>query len=222
MEKVKIFIADDHPIVREGIKTFFSYLPDYIVVGEAEDGSKVFEKIADLKPDVVIMDITMPHLDGIQVTSRVTDEFPETKVIILSMHHDRDHAIKAFRAGAMAYVVKGASLKEILMAVERVLAGKMYASSSVADDLLCDFIDIIKRDHTIEFFDTLSQREKEVLKLVADSATNKEIADKLCIAVSTVKSHRNTIMRKLNVNNIASLVKIAIRKGLVIPDCPPL
>ena len=218
MERIKLFVVDDHPVVREGIKTFFSNLPDYIVVGEAEDGLKVFEKVADLKPDIVIMDITMPYLDGIQVTRRVTDEFPETKVIVLSIHHDRDYAIEAFKAGAMAYVVKGAYLSEILMAVERALEGKMYASSSVADDLLSDYVDIVKSDSSIEPFDSLSRREKEVLKLVANGATNNEIADELHISISTVKSHRKTIMRKLNVNNIASLVKIAIQKRLVIPD----
>ena len=220
-QKIKLFIADDHPVVREGLKAFFSSLPDYTVVGEAEDGLEVFERVSEARPDVLLIDITMPHLDGIHITKRITEQLPETKVVVLTMHYEQDYAIKAFRTGAKAYVIKGASLDEVLMAVEKVLAGKLYASPSIADELLIDFVQIVQCNKSIEPFDTLSKREKEVLELIADSATNNEIGEKLFISVHTVKSHRKNIMKKLNVNGTVGLVKVATLKGLVKSDKPP-
>ncbi|MBI5643439.1 MAG: response regulator transcription factor [Deltaproteobacteria bacterium] len=218
MKKIRVFIADDHPVLRNGIKSIFSALPDYIVAGEADNGVSALKEISSVKPDLIIMDITMPDLDGIVATRRVTEEFPETKVIILSMHADVFHAIDAFRAGAMAYVLKDSAPSELLMAVEKVMKGSKYASPAVSEELFNDFVDIIKKEQSQDPFDTLSQREKEILKLIADGSTSKEIADKLFISVSTVKSHRNNIMKKLKVSDMANLIKIAIRKGIVESD----
>lgn len=219
MKKTRIFIADDHPILREGIKSAFSNHTDIAVVGESDDGAGALKAISALKPDIIIMDITMPGLNGIAATRHVVDENPDAKVIILSMHRDPSYAIDAFRAGALAYVLKESAVEDLLKAVEKVKSGSKYASPAVADELLNGVVDVIKRDRNgHDPYDLLSRREKEILKLVANGSTSREVAEKLFISVSTVKSHRNNIMKKLKVNDMASLVKVAIRKGVVAAD----
>lgn len=215
MKKTTIFIADDHPVLRDGIKTVLTTVPEYVVVGEGATGQEALSGVLDLKPDIVLMDITMPELDGITVTRRLLERLSDTKVIILSMHSDISHAIDAFRAGALAYVLKDSPPAELLHAVSKVSVGLKYASPSVAEELLSDFVDVIKKDHSMDPFDALSQREKDVLRLIADGVSGREIAERLFISVSTVKSHRMNIMKKLKVGETASLVKIAIKKGLV-------
>lgn len=216
MKNTTVFIADDHPILREGLKSAFARKSGYDVVGESDNGDGALEAIESLRPEIVIMDITMPGLNGIAATRRIVDEDPHAKVIILSMHSDPSYAIDAFRAGALGYVLKDSAVEELLKAVEKVQDGGKYASPAVADGLLNGVVEVIRKDRSAhDPYDTLSQREKEVLKLIADGATSKEVAERLFISVSTVKSHRNNIMKKLKVNDMASLVKIAIRKGIV-------
>ncbi len=217
MKKIKLLIVDDHPFVREGIRAFLSKQPGYVIVGEVDDGSKVMEVVSRLKPDVVIMDITLPHVDGLLITSDIKKNFPEILVVILSMHHERKYVINAFKAGAVAYVLKGGSPNEIMTAAERAMAGKIYTSPSLSNDLMSDLVNMLQRPKP-EPFDTLSQREKEILKLVAEGEKNKQISEKLSIALSTVKVHRKNIQKKLNVTNTISMVKIAIDKGLVQSD----
>ncbi|CAG1066470.1 Transcriptional regulatory protein DegU [uncultured bacterium] len=217
MKKIRIFIADDHPVFRNGIKSVLSG-SDYDVVGEADNGNTALKAISVMKPDIAILDITMPDLDGIAVTRRVAEEVPGTRVIILSMHADLNHPIEAFRAGALGYVLKDSDPGELLKAVERVSSGGKYASPAVTEELLNDFVDVIKKEQSNDPFDTLSGREKEILKHIADGSTSKEIAEKLFISLATVKSHRNNIMKKLKVNDMASLIKTAIKKGIVTPD----
>lgn len=217
MKKIRIFIADDHPVFRNGIKSVLSG-SDYEVIGEADNGNTALKAISVMKPDIAILDITMPDLDGIAVTRRVVEEVPATRVIILSMHADLNHPIDAFRAGALGYVLKDSDPGELLKAVEKVIAGGKYASPAVTEELLNDFVDVIKKEQSNDPFDTLSVREKEILKHIADGSTSKEIAEKLFISLATVKSHRNNIMKKLKVNDMASLIKTAIKKGIVNPD----
>lgn len=219
MKDTGIFIADDHSILREGIKAALSKKTGYKVVGESDNGMDALKSIASLKPDVIIMDITMPGLNGIAATRRIIEDAPDARVIILSMHRDPAYAIDAFRAGALAYVLKESAAEDLLEAVEKVKAGSKYASPAVADELLNGVVDVIKRDKGGQDpYDLLSRREKEILKLIANGATSKKVADQLFISISTVKSHRNNIMKKLKVNDMASLVKIAIRKGIVAAD----
>ncbi len=215
---MKVFIADDHPVLRDGIKPIFSQLPDFDIAGEAQTGAETLEKVVSLKPDVIIMDITMPDMDGITATSQITEKLPEAKVVILSMHTDVQHAIDAFRAGATAYVLKDSRPEELLLAVKKSMAGQKYASPAVAEGLLNDFVEVIKKGPSHDPFDSLSDREKEVLALIADGSTSKEIGEKLFISISTVKSHRNNIMKKLNIGDMAGLIKMAIRKGMIASD----
>lgn len=214
MKKTSVFIADDHPVFRRGVKTVLA-AAGYDIVGEADSGVSALKAISSMKPDIAILDITMPDLDGIAVTRRVLEESSATRVIIFSMHSDVNHPIDAFRAGALGYVLKDSEPGELLSAVEKVASGGKYASPAVTEELLNDFVDVIKKEHSADPFDTLSGREKEILKHIADGSTSKEIAEKLFISLSTVKSHRNNIMKKLKVNDMASLIKTAIKKGIV-------
>lgn len=217
MKKTSVFIADDHPVFRSGLKTVLS-AAGYDIVGEADTGGAALKAISSMKPDIAILDITMPDIDGIAVTRRIADEVPGTRVIIFSMHSDVNHPIEAFRAGALGYVLKDSEPGELLAAVEKVAVGGKYASPAITEELLNDFVDVIKKEHSADPFDTLSIREKEILKHIADGSTSKEIAEKLFISLSTVKSHRNNIMKKLKVNDMASLIKTAIKKGMVSSD----
>lgn len=216
MKKLRVFIADDHPVLRGGIKSTLSSLEECSVVGEADNGAKALESILSLKPDVAILDVSMPELSGIVVAQRSVEALPELKVIMLSMHAEPTYAIDAFRAGALGYVLKDSSPDELIMAFKKVCAGDKYASPAVSADLLNDFVEMIRHDKSSsDPFDTLSEREKEVLKHIAEGLTSRDIAKALFISVSTVKSHRNKIMKKLSVNDMASLIKIAMRKGLI-------
>lgn len=215
MKEKKVFIADDHPVMRDGIRSIISRIDGCLVVGEAGTGPEAVSKIEDLKPDLVIMDITMPELDGIAVTRRITESLPDVKIIIHSMHPDVYSAIEAFRAGALGYVLKDASPDEFLAAVKKVLDGGKFASPAVAEDLLDGFVEKIRTEESSDPLDSLSSREKEVMRMLADGATSKEIAEKLYISVSTVKSHRNKIMKKLDIKDMASLVKLALKKGII-------
>jgi two-component system response regulator NreC len=215
VSKVRILIVDDHPLTRSGLKSAVSGEADLVVVGEAVDGNDAIAKVDELKPDLVIMDITMPGLDGISATKRITDEHPEVKVLILSMHEEALFAKNAFKAGAAAYLLKDSVPEEILVAITRVMAGKRYASPAMANELLSDFVDIIQKDMPTDPIDMLTKREREVLKLIAGGSTNKEIAESLYISVATVKTHRVNLMGKLSVHDVTALVKIAVEKGVL-------
>ncbi|MBE9528930.1 MAG: response regulator transcription factor [Proteobacteria bacterium] len=213
MAETRIIVADDHELLRDGLKSTLGKVPGYEVVGEAANGTDAMRLVEELRPDVVIMDVTMPGLDGISATKRIVEDFG-TRVIVLSMHEEGIYAVNAFKAGAMAYVLKGTAAVEVLQAIEEVMRGARYASPSVANELLGSFVDILQKDLPIDPIDTLTAREKEILKHIASGNTNKEIGEKLFIALSTVKTHRVNIMTKLDVHDVAGLTRIAIAKGL--------
>lgn len=216
MDDLNILIVDDHPFFREGIKGVLEGVDGLNVVGDASNGAEALEMVLRLKPDLVIMDISLPgQVDGITATQNITEESPEVKVIMLSMYDEAIYALNAFRAGAMGYVVKGAPTSELLDAIEKVSGGKRYASHQVANELFSEFIDITKKDPTIDLINMLTKRETEVLKLIANGTANKEIATKLFISLPTVKTHRANIMTKLNVHDVAGLTKIAIYGGII-------
>lgn len=213
MKKARILIVDDHPVLRKGIRSVLLKHPGLTVVGEAGNGFAAMEGAASLKPNVIIMDISMPLLDGIEATKRILDKLGDVKVIMLSMHNDRQHAIDALRAGAAGYVLKDGALNELTLALTSVLAGVRYLSPAVADSMLSDYIS--GNQSSADPYDTLSGREKEVLKLVAQGASTKDIASALFISASTVKKHRSNVMNKLRVNDLAGLIRLSYKKGLV-------
>ena len=216
-ESVKVYIADDHSVVREGVKGIFARNPRYTIVGEADNGLSAIKEIRVSNPDIVIADINMPVVDGIEATRRILEDFPETKVIILSFHRKLDIAVQAFKAGAKAFVVKDSGAGEIELAADKVMAGNKYASYCITEDILNDYLHILDERQATGPINTLSEREKDILKLVADGVSTRDISEKLCISHATVKNHRNHIMKKLDIHDKAGLVRFAISKGLIGP-----
>jgi len=211
--KIKILLADDHKIFRDGLKPLLERQPDIEVVGEADDGLRTIEICRELKPDVIILDITMPGLNGIEVTKRITSDFPHTKIIILSMHSDRRFVLAALKSGASGYLLKESSFQELIDGIRCVMKGHIYLSSQLSSKIIKEFLRLAEQDGSTAFT-VLSVREREVLQLLAEGQSNKEIAAKLNISVKTIETHRKNIMEKLNLFNIAELTKYAIREGL--------
>lgn len=217
-KKVKIFIADDHPLMREGVRNILLKNPAYSIIGEAATGEEALIGVKKQRPDIVFMDIGMPGMGGLEATKEITEEFPETKVIILSMHSEQYRVIDALKAGAMGYVLKGSSFSEVLESVERVLSGKRYTSPSITESLINELASQVTKKDIEDPFSTLTNRENEILKLLILGGNNEEIAEKLFISAHTVKTHRNNIMKKLDAHNLGDLVRIAIQKGLIDSD----
>ncbi|HEY7323096.1 MAG TPA: response regulator transcription factor [Candidatus Binatia bacterium] len=210
---VKILIADDHKILREGLKSLLEQKPDFVVVAEAEDGLSAFAGVKKYKPDLAILDIGMPGLNGIEVTRRIRSEIPETRVIALSMHADRRFVMGVLEAGANGYLLKDSAFEELVTAVAAVAKGRMYLSSSIAETVVKSSLE--KSDHGQQGTSVLlSGREREVLQMIAEGKSTKEIAFQLFVSSKTVETHRKQIMDKLNIRTIAGLTKYAIREGL--------
>jgi DNA-binding NarL/FixJ family response regulator len=216
MEKKKrIIIAEDHQILRDGLKAILDATEDLEVVGEAEDGLKAVRRIQELTPDLALLDLSMPRMDGLSVMKEIKSRNPETKVIALTMHKDEEYVLEAFRSGANGYCIKSSGHDELLVAIRAVLSGKTYVSPEISDRVLEGYLETQKRIKEKSSWDTLTQREKEVLKLVGEGYRNKEIADYLCISVKTVEKHRANIMQKLDLHSASALTAYAIDKGLV-------
>lgn len=213
MKKIRILIADDHPLLRDGIKQLFGECREFTVVGETADGHSTVAEARRLKPDVVVMDITMPGLDGIDATRSIVEAVPSTKVLILSMHKNRQYVMESFRAGASGYMLKGSEGRDLLAAVNRVLDGGRYISPMVADDLLDVLVGLEKKEDGP--LDKLSAREREAFELIAHGSANREIAGKLGISLSMVKKYKNKIMKKLDVKNTAGLIRLAFEEGVI-------
>ncbi len=217
MNKASILIADDHPIFRDGLKSLINEQSKYTLVGEADNGLEVIEKAQKLNPDIVIMDIVMPRMDGILATEHIKKHCPRTKIIILSMYCQKEYIMRAFRAGAAGYLVKDNVSENLIKAIMKVSEGKRYASSDVAEFLIEASMNTGKETKE-DPFDSLSFREKEVLTLIVEGHTNKKIAADLCLSVSTIKTHRNHIMKKLKVHNMASLIKLVVKNRMNHPN----
>ncbi|MBN2137938.1 MAG: response regulator transcription factor [Sedimentisphaerales bacterium] len=214
---VKILIADDHKIVREGLCAMFEKQPGMEIVGEAEDGAAAIRMARELKPDVVILDVSMPGMDGIDATRRLSKELPEMKIIALSMYGKRAFVTKMLEAGASGYVLKGGAFSELAEAVTTVMGGEVYLCTSVATVLVDEYVD--RSGSSIGASTArLTQREVEILKLLAEGKSSKEIASLLEISVQAVDAGRRRIMQKLDMQSLADLVKFAIREGLTSID----
>jgi DNA-binding NarL/FixJ family response regulator len=214
-KKYRIVIAEDHNILREGLKSLVKSNDAIDVVAEAGDGIEAIRAVEKHRPDLLLCDLSMPRMSGISVIKDIKARFPETKILALTIHDTEEYILESFHAGLDGYCLKDANSSELLMAINRVLEGKTYLSPGISEKVLVGFLEEKKKFKTITSWDSITQREKEVLKLVGEGYKNKEIADYLCISVKTVEKHRSNIMRKLDVHNSPGLTAIAIEKGLV-------
>ena len=208
--KMRILLADDHAVVRQGFRMILSAQPDFEVVAEAANGREAVEMAEKARPDVVVMDVSMPELNGIEATRRIMEANDRTRILALSMHRDSVYVREILRAGAVGYLLKDAVENEFLIAVRAVARGEAYLSPAVSDAVLVDY-----RKHVKDPIDLLSSREREVLQMIAEGKTNKEIAATLNLSVYTVEAHRGRIMEKLNLHSGGELVRFALRHGLI-------
>lgn len=207
---IRILLADDHAVVRHGFRMILAAQADLEVVGEAANGREAVEQATALQPDLVVMDVSMPELNGIEATRRLLEAAPRCRVLALSMHRDAVYVREILRAGARGYLLKDAIASDLLAAVRAVAQGQGYLSPEVSDAVLDDY-----RKHVRDPIDLLSSREREVLQLIAEGCTNKDIASRLNLSVYTVDSHRSRIMEKLNLHSANELIRFAIRNGLI-------
>lgn len=213
---MRILLADDHGIVRRGLKSLLESQPGLEVVGEAADGLEALRICGELSPDLLIIDISMPLMNGIEVASRAQKLEPAPAVIILSMHADESYIMRALGAGARGYLVKDATDEDLLPAVRAVAAGKPFFSPTVAAVLMEDYVRQLRARGLSDSYDLLTDREREVLQLLAEGRSNKEVASLLDVGLSTVETHRANLMQKLNLHNTAEIVLYAVRKGIIV------
>jgi len=214
-EKVRLLIAEDHTILRQGLRALLSAEPGIEVVGEAGDGLEAIRSIEKLNPDLVLLDLNMPKMDGISVIKEISKRCPDTRILALTMHRDEEYVLEAFKSGANGYCLKSASQGELKLAIKAVLSGKTFVSPEISDKIMEGYLETKKSIKKETSWDTLTQREREVLKLIGEGYRNKEISDYLCISVKTVEKHRANIMEKLDLHSASALTAYAIQKGLV-------
>ena len=213
---IKVFLADDHQMFREGLKAQLDNVEEIVVVGEAGDGREAVKMIETLEPDVAVLDVAMPMLNGIEATRNVLKSLPNLKIIMLSMLADQMYVVEALKAGASGYLLKEESFNHLLEAIKIVLSGKVFLSKSIEEVMMEDLVKQIRSGDIVKPTDPLTGREREVLQLIAEGETSREIAEILHISVSTVDTHRKKIMDKLSVHNTAGLVKYAIKNKIII------
>jgi len=210
--KIRLLLVDDHPLVREGIRSCLHPHKQLEIVGEAADGREALVKAKELNPDIVLMDINLPRTNGLEATRLLHREAPQTRVLILTVHNNKEYVLQIVQAGARGYVLKDTSPKELVQAIEQVNRGEAFFSPDVAHFVLNDYVTSSGRRKSGE--EELSDREREVLALIAEGYSNKSIASKLGLSVRTVETHRARIMRKLNIHSTAGLTKFAISQGM--------
>jgi two-component system response regulator NreC len=213
---LRVLLADDHGIVRRGLRSILETEPGLAVIAEAADGLEALKLCEEHKPDLLIVDVGMPKLNGIDVAARVQKQDRPPKVIILSMHSDESYIIRALGAGARAYLLKDATDEDLLPAVRAVAAGKPYFSPAVTAVLVEDYVRRLQSRGLTDSYHLLTDREKEVLQLLAEGRSNKEVANVLDLSLSTVETHRANLMQKLNLHNTAEVVLYAVRKGIIV------
>ncbi len=216
MKKIRVLIADDHALFRAGLRKLLQSFEDVEVVGEAADGHEALRLTRLHRPDVLLMDIAMPELNGVEAASRLAREAPDTRVVILSMHAGQEFVLRAIRAGSAGYLLKDASPAELEQAVKAVARGEMYLSPAVSRYVVEDYVRRAGPEHSP--LDRLTPRQREILQLIAEGNTTKAIATKLGLSVKTVETHRAQLMERLEAHDIASLVRLAIRLGIVTSD----
>jgi two-component system response regulator NreC len=214
---IKILLADDHKLLREGLRALIEEQQNMTVIAEAENGRSAVQLAARLSPDIIVMDISMPGLNGIDATRRIAAEFPGVKVIALSMHADRNFVVEMFKAGAMGYLLKDCAFEELIRAINTVVANKAYLSAKLSDTMIKDYINLFPGKN-LSVFSALTTREREILQLLAEGKGTREIAAGLNVSTKTVETFRRQIMKKLDIHSVAELTKYAIRAGLTSLD----
>jgi len=214
-KKIRVLIVDDHTLVRDGVRALLALSADIEVVGEASDGREALEKTRELMPDVVLMDLAMPIMGGLEATRRIHKEFPETKVLALTQYDDSEYVVPVIEAGARGYVTKMAAFSELATAIQAVYNGESYLSPSAAAALVEEFQQKTPVEGEKDPYDRLTDREREVLKLIVEGHTAREIAEMLVVSPKTVEFYKTSLMNKLNIHNKTDLIKFAIRKALI-------
>jgi two-component system, NarL family, response regulator NreC len=214
-EKKRIVIAEDHTILREGLKALLSLSSELVVVGEAQDGREAVRIASELKPDLILMDLSMPRMNGIEAIKEIKKQHPEIKIIVFTVYKTEEYVLASLQAGAEGYILKEAHHAEFLLAIKNVLMGKHYLSPEISGKVIEGYLKGQKDHAPVTVWDTLTSREREILKLVGEGYKNREIADDLCISMKTVEKHRENLMKKLDLHTASALTSYAIEKGLV-------
>ena len=215
---IRVVIVDDHSVVRAGMRMLLESDPELEIVGEGENGQQGLQLARDLKPDVMVMDVTMPEMDGVEATRRIKQEMPQVAVLAVTIHEGADYFFRMLQAGASGYVPKRAAADDVLQAIHVVAKGDVFLEPRIAKELVSDYVTRVRQGVAQESYDGLTEREREVLALIAEDETNQAIANRLSISVKTVERHRENIMQKLNLHTRTELVKYAIRKGIISLD----
>jgi two-component system, NarL family, response regulator NreC len=215
MKKLRILLADDHIVVRTGLRALLERQPNLEIVGESENGRETVELATSVGPDVVVMDVGMPILNGIEATKTIVTQRPATAVVILSMHADESYVMRALKAGARGYLLKDSAAADLISAIHAVSQNKSFFSPKVSRILAEDYVRVLKQKGAVDSYDLLTNREREILQLVAEGKANKEVATALNISPYTVETHRRHILEKLNLHNPAELILYAVRKGII-------
>jgi DNA-binding NarL/FixJ family response regulator len=213
--KLQIVLADDHSILREGLRALLSADPNFEIVGEAGNGREAVRCVEKLGPGLLLMDLSMPRMSGMDAISEIKKRYPETKIIALTVHKTEEYLLSTLQAGVDGYVLKDATHDELVMAIHSVMAGKPYLSPGISDKVIEGYLEGKENSLSVSSWQRLSQREREVLKLIAEGYKNKEIAEDLCISLKTVEKHRANLMKKLDLHNAAGLTVYAVERGLV-------
>jgi DNA-binding NarL/FixJ family response regulator len=215
MPQIRILLADDHTIVRDGLRSLLEKQPDMTVSGEASDGREAVHFAEENSPDVVVMDIAMPNMNGIEATRRIVATRPATGVVILSMHQDESYVLRSLKAGARGYLLKDSLRSDVVEAIRSVAQGRSFLTRKVSRLMQEDYIRQMERRGVEDSYDLLTDREREILQLIAEGRTNKEVANVLNIGLTTVETHRTHILQKLGLHSVPELILYAVRKGII-------
>ncbi len=218
MDVINVVIADDHSVVREGLRKLIEEQPDMKVLDTADDGMKAVKKVKTLRPNVALLDIQMPELNGLEAVALIRESVPETQVVLLSMHKKDAYVHQALTAGAKGYILKASPTSDVLEAIRSVHRGEYYLSSKINSKLIMNFLKSRNEKPPVSGYDLLSEREQQVFRLLVEGKSSVEIADILCISAKTVEKHRANTMKKLDIHNMVAMVKYAIKIGLIGPE----
>ena len=215
---MRVLLADDHALVREGLKQVLDDQQDMEVVGEASDGVEALEKAKSLRPDIVLLDIAMPRLSGLEAVGLIKDAVPDVRIVVLSMHKKEAYVHQVFASGALGYVLKASPNAEVLEAIRAARRGEYFLSSKIRAEVIGAYLESRKERPAVRGYDLLSEREQQVFRLVVEGSSTKKIADVLCVSPKTVEKHRANVMKKLDIHDLVGMVKYAVKIGVVDPD----